>query len=228
MRDMLSQTGNEALSREDGQRWIEHLRCNAGLEIVESGEEFRFPTKQGEYHPLNPALRSAASPGQGADHEHLRYALWEEVTKTIDVQRDLYLLAWKYGIVPGHHDLDDWAPNAIERQLERVAACVIYESFRAPLIPWPVARLVPYKTGQGVERAIRLERWLKPLPPGRRKTLHVRVKVWMIYYLTSRGGGRRIEDKAVEIWNNFSNDELKPSQYRRQRLQLFKHGTKTA
>jgi hypothetical protein len=227
MRSLLGQSGNEALSPKDGQRWVNHLRRNTGLRDPESGEEFTFLTDQGVYQPLDPELHSVASPWTHTDNEHLRRKLREEATKTFDPQKDLYLLAWEYGVAPGHHELNEWTPSDIERRLARVAACVIYASVGAPLIPWPMARLVPRKTGRGVERVIRLERWPKPAPPVRRMSLDTRVTTWAVYYLSRRGGGKRIEEKAVETWNSHSIlDSLRANRFRRDRIQLFKQGTK--
>jgi hypothetical protein len=250
MRQMMGQNGDEPLSVEDGARWAVHLDSNpglrVGLETGPNGSKYTVSTNRGGYVCLDEELDKALGqlPTDRAEFERLWSQMWMEANQTLKVQKELDRLALAYHLVPSKSDTGDWTPNEIRQQSQSVVNWVIWGDALPSFPPsWPAAILLESKTDDGVKRSIRPWRaprrghwrqnedgsrtWTQDDPePPKRMMKEVRVRTWAIYYLTRRGGGRRTEEKAVELWNNQFNDSVEAHNFRSERSRLFARGTK--
>lgn len=70
--------------------------------------------------------------------------------------------------------------------------------------------------------------WIEKKPlSNKRIMVKTRVRTWVIYFLTKRGGGQRTEQNAVDIWNEyFPNLFVSKTNYQTNRQLLLKSGSK--
>lgn len=250
MRAMMGQTGDGPLSVEGGAAYRGHLKSNSGLRISIDGTTHKVETDRGGYvcfnEELGKALGEVPFPGDKAEFERLMWQIWIEANQTLNVKNELWRLARAYNLVPPKHKLDEYAPAEVERQFQSVVNWVIWGEV-LPSFPasWEAVVLLESKTDEDVRRTIRpwphskrgghwrenedgSRTWIEDDPdPPKRMMKEVRVRTWAIYYLTRRGGGRRTEQQAVDLWNDqFPAYEVQWRNYKSERGRLFSRGTK--
>jgi hypothetical protein len=250
MRQMMGKTGDEALSVEDGAHWLVHLESNpglrVGLEIGANGPKHTVATARGGYVCFDKELDKALGkfPLDEAEFERLWLQMWMEANRTLKVQKELDRLALAYHLVPSKSEAGDWTSNEVRQQFQTVVNWVIWGDALPSFPPsWPAAILLESETGDGVKRSIRPWRYPRGghwrenedgsriwIPddrePPKRMMKEIRVRTWAIYYLTKRGGGRRTEEEAVELWNPKFNDNVEAHNFRSERGRLFARGAK--
>jgi hypothetical protein len=206
MRAMLHKPVEGELAEEDRIRWYSHILHNFGFAPDERAK--REPNPYYSLEPLGMHFR---------EDSNWRERCQTEADESLRVRDRLQGMAEVFNLLPNLRVAREWSPEDLERQFERVASWVIFDSGSpAPprkvtrlqggvrvtdtniLFPWQVTRLEERKMDRGIARWIRPRCWdlLRdgPVPgtwKGPRMTPFVRVRTWAIYYLSRRGGGRR-------------------------------------
>ena len=239
---LFGKSEDEILTPEDIARLWVHLEVNAGLvasiNIEPNITRPVLSTAQGNYHILDRELKhkqeqvaqEAIKSGNTTEIEKILWEVWGEANQTQKILDELWQLARVYRLVPvTDQEIAQFPPTKIQDQFRAVVNWVLWEQV-VPSFLYKEMLMIENRYEVGIVRIVR------PYPWEGRQTLTAedygirpvtRVRTWVVYYLTRRGGGRLIEPDAVGLWNREFGDSLTERNYRSERQRLFSHLSKS-
>lgn len=182
------------------------------------------------FRPFNDQLKDryelaikAAIHGSPQELYTIKAKVDEEKERVRRIQSEILRIARQYQIVPLGSDLWSRFPlDSIEEQLVNLRNHLLFD-YPIPKFIWPQVKFLESPTDEGITRWLRPVRARSHTQPqtSYRMRTRTRVRTWAVYFLTRRGGGEFIEERAVELWNEAMNDTLAPRNYRTNRKQLL-------
>ena len=202
-------------SSEEGAKWLMHLKNNIGLSVAiesQNGQaRYLVNVPQGAYRTLDDTLREREHAlverlTRGLEipkpeMEQLEFRIWTEANQTCKVQSELERLTRAYNLVPAQSEWKNYTLNQMQQQLDGVLTWVIYGETIPPFL-YERNMLIENDVDDGTTKTIRPWKWPEDREFSReRMPLNIRIRTWMIYYLSVRGGGNLNDQGAVTWWN---------------------------
>ena len=238
--NLLGYSKYELMSEEDKARFWVHLDANAdlsvGMEVSSGGTKYKMETERGKYRglnhelneQLNDAIREAISRNDSSEVEKLNRELWQEANQTAKIQSEIWRLVRAYQIVPlSSSEMANFPLNKLKGQYQSALNWILH-GLATPSFLYDKTVLLENPTDKKVRRVIRPHKWVPNFAQKETSKIRVktRIRTWVIYYLTRRGGGKKTEQSAIDLWNQEFNDTLEKRNYRTERDRLFEHGSK--
>lgn len=208
MRTMIGLSGCEPLV-DDDRGWVRHVVDNQGLKVEMSYKEgklsgYSITVDNGYYRALDQELNQVKFPESPSLQWHERRLA--EANQTRKIMDQIKWIEKRYALRPILNEHDPYDDEHIQqwfrqRELVEMLDWVITGRY-VPPFRWDVTDIQDSRIGQGVSSTITPRRRLdsiEKLP--RIKNRKVRVRTWLIYYLSQRGGGVLTELEAIDQWN---------------------------
>lgn len=145
-------------------------------------------------------------------------------------------LAELYGVLPSGSEWGAHRPTVLTKRRSDFLKFVLCGGERVPRIIWsaylfcektrsrkPSEYLRPVQYIASGRRAGDREREYEPFRSGKKEphSTAVRIRTWVVYFLTTRGGGPYLETQAVDTWCSSFGEDLSEQNFRTDRTRLF-------
>lgn len=248
MGELLRQPNDgEPFSEEDAARIQVHLDTNSSLEMIIKIDLFNMALhgyldveigrkERRGYRCLDPKLNEIFNPRRiklDQSHRELmqqhKAEMMRERWLTLTIHQEILRMGQNYHILPLGlgHSVERWTPRQVRDQVTSIVNWILRGEQRTTVPPfpafWEAMVLIENDAGTSVARTVHpWEGRPDEDSAGKRGgSKYVRMRTWAIYYLTKRGGGRRTEDKALDLWAEHFNEIVDERNYQRQRDSLF-------
>ena len=248
MGELLRQTNSdEPFSVEDAATIHVHLARNSSTEMIIRIDLFNMDRhryidveiaerEMSRYRCLDPQLREVFNPRRPRlDQSHIELMQQREAKMmrerwlTLTIHQEILRMGQNYHILPLGlgHSVEPWTPRQVRDHVTSIVNWILRGEQRTTVPPfppfWEAMVLIENDTGTSVARTVHpWEGRPDEDSAGKRGgSKYVRMRTWAIYYLTVRGGGRRTEDKALDLWAEHFNEIVDERNYQRQRDSLF-------
>jgi hypothetical protein len=181
---------------------------------------------------LNERIVHAAFDNNEDELTKLRREKWQEAKLTTEINSEIERFSVAYKLLPSHDErlASAFSPAEVESRYQNAIRWILQRKV-VPQFYIPRVRFIETKIGDGVkcisnpygDVSVSLlvhengrksfGRWIQtedgkkiweetPPPKFREMETDTRVKIWAIYYLTKRGGGRLTEKGAIQMWHD--------------------------